>query len=597
MRRPIVLAQFSITAPWTQWVSYGAGIWYADLNGVYPLVDPELSEGVSTKAFESVVSLVSYRGEEMLGVGSLTELLVRPSFTWDRDTRTVYARLPYFNPPDDSMTIGMAFYEGSELYDALDGRVYLPHLKDVPPLSQEKDRLFFKRVATPSWPMTLDNSGRTYDSMPEWGVYNQRVQYLLGYGGDPIEDFVPVKSGRIRDFAFRGAEVVVNVQDLRARLRARAPSRTMTVDEYPDLRPGDSGRAKPLAFGAVYDVEPTCLNPESATGPYEFMLADGYYAPIKAVDEVRVGGAAVTPDSVDLAAGTITLTAAQVMDGSSLRDVSVDFRGYAPGGTLISNPLDVVTSLMEWFSGIEYGEEEFNTTQWDRELLGKPAVGLYVGEATEVLSLVGLMMESTRGGLVVDPDGRYSWRTPNYETRPRWNVSDWDWLDDPEVVYDTSEVLAFARVGYAKREARREYAYVEDRSLEASVSRTFGTMDSESFETALTAEADATGLASEVMFLSGGPAVVISGRVGMAFAGMATGDNVQVAVNRYVAGSWSAWLGTLRGELLRVAVDALSGTVEVSVRVIDGIPEYVAPGGAAAIYGLAVAGAPAYGEV
>lgn len=597
MRRPVVLAQFPVTSPWLQWVSYGAGVWYADFNGAYPLVDPELSAGASARAFESVVSGVSYRGEALEAAGSVSELLVSPSFVWDRDTRTAYARFPYFNPPDESIVIGVAYYVGSELYDALDGRVYVPHLKDVPPLSQEKDRLFFKKVATASWPMTLDNSGRTYDSMPEWGVYNQEVSYLLGYEGDPIEDFMPVKSGRIRDFTFKGAEVVVNVQDLRARLKAKAPSRTMTVDEYPDLDPDDSGKVKPIAFGVVYGVEPTCLNPGSATGPYRFMLADGYYAPIKAVDEVRVDGAAVTPDSVDLAAGTFTLTAAQVMDGSSLRDVSVDFRGYAPGGTLIDNPLDVVTSLMSWFSGVEYGAEEFNTTRWERELLGKPAVGLYADEAKEVLSLVGLMMESTRGGLVVDPDGRYSWSTPNYEARPKWDVSDWDWVDDPEVAYDTSEVLAFARVGYARREARREYRYVEDRDQEVVVSRTFGVSDSEEFETALTAEADALALASEVMSLSSGPATVVSGRVGMAFAGVAAGDNVQLAVNRMVGGAWSSWLGTVRGEALRVAVDALSGTVEISVRVIPGMPEYVGASGPGAVYGLAVAGVTAYGEV
>jgi len=500
MNHPVVLAQFDVASLWGTWASYGAGIWYVDFLGLYTAIDPELTEGIATKAFDSDVGGVLYEGDNLQRVESLTELLTVPSFYWDRANRILYIRLPDFNPPNSTVRVGLSFYVGTEFLDGLNGQVYLPHLKNLPPMTQEKDRLFFKKLTTGSWEMVLDNSGRSYDGMPEWGVYNQIVRYYLGEADAAFEDFIPIRVGRIRDFSFRGSDLQLNVQDLRAQLTVKAPVRTLTIGEYPDLEPSLGGEMKPIAFGRLFGVEPVCLNAEHATGPYVFMLADGYYASIKEITEVRVDGAAVTPSATDLEAGTFTLTSAQVKNGASFKSVRVDFQGYTTeAGALIENPLDVVLTTMLWFARISYSEETFDTTEWNRETIGKPPVALWIDSPIQVLTIVERVMEATRGGLLITPDGRYTWRTPNYEARPKWNVLDIEWIDVPVVEYDTSEVLAFVRVGYRENRAEGFHRFIEDRSAEEEVYNLFNLTDSEEFPLILADEADAATFGAGVM--------------------------------------------------------------------------------------------------
>ena len=597
MDHPIILAQFTAASPWAAWVSYGAGIWYTDLSGAYPLVDSELVTGIAIKDLESNIGTVIYDGDELPKAESLTELLSAPSYYWVSTTRTLYAHFPMFNPPNATVSIGILYSVAQEFFDGLDGTIFLPHLKDLPPLSQEKDRIFFKKIALNSWTMTLNNSGLTYDGLPDWGVYNRIVQYYLGEAGQPFSEFVPIRSGRIRDFAFRGSEVIVNVQDLRAQLTLRAPTTSLTVAEYPNLDTKLSGKKKPIAFGRLFDVEPACLNATDPTGPYVFLLADPVYGSLKAVDDVRVDGADVVPSAIDLEACTVTLTAGQVLDGSQFRSVRVDFQGYSDAeGDLIENPLDIIAWLLANVAGVEYNSTNYSQLEWEREKLEKPSVALLLSSPIQILSVIESMMEATRGGFLVTPDGRFTWRTPNYAARPKWNITDLDWIEMPEVTYDTSEVLASVRVGYRRSQAEGSYRYVETTTRAATVYRDFRILDDEDFDLPLVDAEDAETFGSDVMALSGEPAIIVNGRVPIDFAGMQIGQNAQVALNRYVGGSFQTWLGVLQGEILGVAPDAASGEVEITVRIVRGIPEYLATTGTGAIYGACVYGATSYGE-
>jgi hypothetical protein len=187
-----------------------------------------------------------------------------------------------------------------------------------------------------------------------------------------------------------------------------------------------------------------------------------------------------------------------------------------------------------------------------------------------------------------------TWKTPNYGARPTWNIT--EWYQTPEIEFDPNEVLAFARVGYRKRESsNKSYRYATNEDYRTQVFNSFNIVDSEEFLPPLVDEADAEDLAEQVMFLSHDVAELVTGIVPLDFYGIAAGDTVQMTVNRFVNGAERTWRGVLRGEVLRVAPDILAGHIELTVRVIPGIPEYVEGAGMSAIYGLGVYGTSVYG--
>lgn len=597
MGHPIVVAQFTVSSPWTAWANLSAGLWYINFNGVYPLIDAELSEGLPTKAIEAAVGSVVYRGEDLLKAESLTELASAPSFYWNSQTLDLVVHFPAFNPPNETTSVGIIYSVSHELYDSLEGFVFFPHMKDLPPTAQEKDRLFFKKIAISSWTMTLDNAGHDYDGMPEWGVYNKVVKYYIGRSDLAFSSFAPLKQGRIRDFSFENNEVVINIQDLRAQLATRVPTAYFSEEEYEDLAQKIIGKKKPLAFGRLLDAEPICVNAESIAGPYEFLLADGDIAAIKSVDQVRVANAPITPLAIDLQKGTITLSSAHIKDGASFKDLRVDFQGYVDEtGTLIENPLNIISFLLSRFSNVPYTEEFYEMDEWSKEIQDKPSVALYIASPSELLSIIERIMEATRGGFLIASDGRYTWRTPNYASRPKWNIQDTDWLYEPSVAFDTSEVLASVRVGYGKSQKEDEYRYVENLTKQKEVLRNFNLLDDEDFELILSDKEAAEKFAEDVMQLSHEPAILVSGRLPITYAGMQIGRNAQIQVNRLVRGEFVHWLGEMRGEILKVSPDALKGEVEVTVRVVPGIPEYVEAKLASAVYGYGVYGVISYGE-
>lgn len=594
MTKPILLAEFSAASLWPTWVGYGAGIWYTDFSGAYPLVDPALKVGIDTKVILGDVGSVIYEGDALLRAESITELLVAPSFYWERSTSTLYARFQEFNPPNDSVRVGVKYYVASQNYDDDEGHIYLALMKDTPPLAQNKDRIFFKKVSTGTWSLTLDNASGLFDDLPNWGVYNQLVQYYIGELGDTIDKFKPIKAGRVKDFTFSGADVKLNVQDLRSRLVTRLPINTLTATEYPNIDDRNVGKLKPVAFGENYAIEPVCLNSKSS-GPYVYLIADTTFGVLESVSAVRVDGVVVTPSAVDLNAGTVTLTAAQVKDGTTFKAVDVDVKGHKINGAYTANPLKIIRYLIDYLSLTPYTDDFYDTREWDKYEAEMPNVGIYSTKQIQILTVIEQAMLTTRGGFLITEDGRYTWRNPNYGKRPVYFIRDIDWLAMPEVEYDTDEVLSYVRVGYAKNNAADEYKIVENRTAEREVYNQFNIVNNETFETIAVQEATTSALASDIMSLSKAPAIVVSGSVPLSFFGMQIGTNVQLEVNRFIKGEFVPWLGTIRGEVLSVKPNVLANRMDIEVRVVDGIPEYVESRGAAAVYGLAIYGNTAYG--
>jgi hypothetical protein len=569
MPRPIVLAEFNVAAFRTDWVAVGGGVWAIDVSGAYPDVDPELVVDVRIDAIDRVGS-VMYEGELLAEVFAYADLQDAPSFYWDAAIKTVYARFPDWNWPNDTVRMGGRYFISTDYFEN-GGTTYDDRLVSVPPMEQKKDRLFFNKLVTANWSMNIANADLFYDDLHKWGAYNQQVRYFLVPDADAVTpSIVPIRVGRIKDFAFKGNEVEVFVQDIRAALSAQIPATILTKTAYPDLATDLVGQLVPIAFGKLYDVVPVCVNSLNAAGPYTFLLADATLGALKEITTVRVDGAVVTPNSTNLTTCSFTLTAAQVKNGTVFKNVSVDFQGYAVATVLVNNPLDIVSKLIETYADIVYGADTYDTAEWTAEKATKPAVALYVKDAATLLSAIEQIMFAVRGGFLVKPDGKFTWRTSDLTGAEDWTITDDDWLDTPEIVYDTSEMLSFARAGYARKVNANVLTYAQDDSHKAYVRNLYGTADGETFDTALVEAADALAYAQRIMDESADPTILVYGRLSGDFAEMEIGQTVLAAINRLSNNVYVPWLGTLKGEAIRVAPDPMTGEVEVTLRFIGG---------------------------
>jgi hypothetical protein len=595
-RKPIILSTFSIGVIWQTWVNYYAGIWYADFNGIYSLLDAELSYGIQTKLFSSAIGAVQEDGTSLTQVFSIASLLSEPSFYWDHTNKILYIRLEdYDSPSTRNIKIGINVNIATETYiDYVNGITYLPDLKNIPPLTQNKDRLFFKKIQNRVFSMIVNNANLTYDDIKNWDVYNQKVQYYFGYHDQLFADFQKIRSGLIRDFSFSGEELSINIQDIRSQLTARIPANTFTVTKYPDLDPDFSGDMIPLSFGKVKNAPIKVVNSEDGTGPYIYKIADTEISPIHAINQVYVDGAVVTHANENLTDATFTLTSVQVKDGTTFKEVTCDHEGYKDGsGNLIENPLDIIVYLLSNYLSIPYNNVRYNTVEWATERIGKPPVAKYITSKIQIKTIIEELTTSIRGGFFDEGDARFTFRTVNVDQLAALIIRDSDWINTPDVSIDTTEMLAFVRIGYNKDYGKNKQKTIQDTEDKANVEQSFGIYDDETFNTLLRDKTDAEGLATDIMDLSNSPAIIVKGKTGLENAFAKIGKIFSADVNRFVDGEYQEWYGNLTGEILSVAPDILNETTEVILRVIPGAgaeEEF-----AAAIYGIGIYGLTMYG--
>jgi len=594
--RPIILASFSIGEIWVSWVNYSPGIWYVDFNGIYPLVDPELSDGFETKAIVEIGAVLS-NGASLQEQTSLGLLDTNEGWYWDFSTKTLYVKLQDSTRPEAvGIKIGINIFVGSETFSSIsEQKLYRPDLKSLPPLTQSKDRLFFKKIQTSTFQMRLDNGSLFYDGIKDWDIYNQRIEYLFGYSNQTLANFSLVKVGQIKDFEFSGTDVILNIIDPRFQFKARIPEKTYSKGTFFDLSDDDAGQPIQIAFGEIRNAAPIIVNIEGSE-PFVCKLADETVASIKSIDTVRVDGAVVTPSNIDLTNCTFELSAAQVKDGTVFREVEVDFKGYVDdGNNLIDNPLDIILFILDRFLQIEFNTVNFNVSEWNLETNKASQIPayLYVDTKRSIKSIIEEISYSLRGGFIPQNDGKYTFRTLDRTSIYDLIIDDFDWIETPDVSVDTDEILSYVRIGYDKNVNDKRFRVVEDRNSEIDVINAFAIRDDETFNTLLKLKSSAEDLGADIMSLSNTEAVIIKGKVSLDYAFVRAGKLFKADVNRFVDGEFQEWYGTLTGEILSVAPDIFNEYTELVLRVIPNVGREV--GAIGVIYGLAPYGLPNYG--
>lgn len=236
--------------------------------------------------------------------------------------------------------------------------------------------------------LDVDNSGGARDGwlLDAWD--GRPIRLYLGAAGWPKSDFRQVFAGVVADIQARdNATLTLRLRDRQYLLDV--PLQTNLV--------GGTGTAKdqrlPVCYGEVKQVEPVLIDAAAR----KYALHDGQ---IQSVDAVYQDGAAIATYTADLAAGTITLTAA--LTGR----ITADVKGSKTGGTYVNTTADIAQRIVQERAGWSAGDiAAGSVAQLNADAPG--AAGIYVTEdQATVLSTLDTLITGAGGYYAVGRDGK-----------------------------------------------------------------------------------------------------------------------------------------------------------------------------------------------
>jgi hypothetical protein len=390
------------------------------------------------------------------------------------------------------------------------------------------------------------------------------VRILLGFEDNVYADFKVMYEGYIEDLRVSEERFELQLNDKRKLLSRTIPTNTFNTTDYPSLHADNVDKTIPLCYGDLRNVPVICVNDAASAATYTFKICDTTHHPIKSIDAVYVeGGTARTSVAwagTSLTNATFTLTSSQYkQDGD---DVTVDLEGYASGGTLIENGLEVIRDILENYYSRPYTSLFYNTTAWASAESVAASIGYFIEEPKEGWKAIEEVCASLAGNFIVQDDGLYNFRSYD-STRPVDQTIEFEeLLGDLEVFYNTNEVLSSVRVGYNRDwEAGtfREYLYNTD---EATIADRFKAYNERKFETLLKSSTSAATFASAIMEISGDVRPILRVKTKMQSIDRELSDMVNVEYrtrNR-------AFTGVMSCEVIGKLVDLDNMTVELTLR-------------------------------
>jgi hypothetical protein len=570
--KKITLVELDLGTRQKVWFNYSAFTYYVDFDAVYDRIDPAFLAGVSAQSIVSVGSVSSdaarLASKSSIAAVESTEL----SFYWDASTRRVYIHLQGGGEPSlHRITLGVVYGVANHA-GVYGGTYYEGRLKSAPAISKRRDPLFFGRLSFEGGQITIDNTDGFFDRIGEDNdVFGNSVRILQGFEGFDYTDFVRMGQGLIETIRVGRDTLEVGMVDGRKALSRRAPSRVFDVATYPNIKPGNIGKAIPLAYGVLLNVPVVCTNEAETGSPatYSFKLCDCTDHPIDAITAVRVNGVAKSTASTDLANGTFTLATADYDPGD---EVTCDFTGYEDdAGDPIENAADVILDLLETQLDLEYDPATFDQGEWAIAEAQAADIGLLVDSPTEVYDSIEDICASARMMFFQHDDGRYTLRkyNPNRSVSQAFEAD--ELLEVPTVEYDKSEVLSSIMVGYARDWAEDQLRYLNDTSHEAAVFEAFKSRPSDTFDTLLTSTADAQDYADDVMLLSSVQMRLFTAKFKLQPLEREIMDFVDIPVVRKSGG----FLGLVKAEILGITKDLLAAQIELECRIVEIYPETV----------------------
>ena len=500
-------------------------------------------------------------------VTALTTLRTTESaFYYDSATKILYVHFTNLDPPDafPNIKLGVSIgYANKGCY--YDGIYYDARVLSVPAVGRSKDPLFFGKITFDGGTISLINSDGAFDAFQaDHEIYGSAIRILLGFEDNAYTDFKTLYEGYIENLRLSEDVFEIEANDKRKALSRKLPTAVFDTTTYPNLKGENAGKPIPLGYGSIKNAPVICVN-ENGTTPWTFKICDTTHRAITSVDAVYVkGGTART--SVAWSGTSLTLATFQLTAGvyTALKDeVTVDFQGYASGGTLITNGLEIVRDILTNHFARPYTATFYNTTAWDSAETVAADVAIFVNEVDEGWKIIEEISYSLHGNFIVQDDGKFTFRAYDAARAVDQTVYYWELLDQLlEVGYNIDEVLSSCRVGYAKDWAEKSFTTLVHNTEEVAVVDKFKFYREKTFDTLLTANGSAETFAAAIMAISADVRPIFRAKTKMQSIDRELSDMVNVQYkpeNR-------AFVGWMSAEVIGKTVDLDAMTVELTLR-------------------------------
>ena len=542
---------------------YGSGCFGFGAFGTGGVAD--MSDGRPEKA--RIRSL--YAGDEWYTEASSLSSVISTdtSFWFDTGARRLYVHFPNFAPPlcfRDDLKLGVAQGFGSKgaYYDDV---YYDPRVLSVPQLSRSKDPLFFGKISFDGGTVALNNADGAFDTFQaDYDVYGAVVRILLGFEDNAYADFKTMYEGYLENLRVTEDRVELRLNDKRKLLSRTVPVNVFNKTDYPNLHDDDVDKPIPLAYGDLRGIPVTCVNRGASAASYTFKICDTTYRAITAIDAVYVeGGTARTSvkwSGTSLTDATFALTVGVYKYASD--EVFADIQGYASGGTLLENGLEVIRDVLANHYNRPYTSTFYNTTGWGSAESVAASIAILIEEPTEGWKVIEDICASLAGNFIVQDDGLYNFRAYDSARAVDQTIEHEELLGPLEVLYDTEEVLSSVRVGYDRHWGDGEFREYLYNSTESIIADRFKAYNERTFETLLKSSTSAATFAATIMEISGGARPILRARTKLQSIDRELSDMVNVEYrtrNR-------AFTGTMSCEVIGKTVDLDAMIVELTLR-------------------------------
>jgi hypothetical protein len=194
------LVQLDISSINTQWVNAGAGIWYVNLDALYPEIETELLSGYTVLPYTSIGS---FQADDIFHVQVFTLedcSTTDVSFFYDGINRELYVHLinndePYIH----NCFIGVIYgYSYDEFTPVDSDTLYEGRLASDLSIGESRDPLFFGKLQYSIGNVSLYNSDGFFDTFAQdKNLYGNEARVLIGFEDLPISEYVRVLTGKI----------------------------------------------------------------------------------------------------------------------------------------------------------------------------------------------------------------------------------------------------------------------------------------------------------------------------------------------------------------------------------------------------------------
>jgi hypothetical protein len=214
-----ILFDLDITQLNSQWVNAGAGVWWLNVDAIYPTVDPSLLVGFTAQTIPAVGS-VNVDSTQLAEASTLLECSNNnETFYWDG--ANLYIHLsdggsPYLH----QITIGVVFGYSREGFTPVDSTVfYESRLLGVPRISKARDPLFYGKLQYEGGSVELNNGDGGLDTIGEDNnAYGNQARVSMGFADQSINDYQRVFTGFVETLSVDERGVTIAFKDKRKQL-------------------------------------------------------------------------------------------------------------------------------------------------------------------------------------------------------------------------------------------------------------------------------------------------------------------------------------------------------------------------------------------